>query len=278
MRTRIALVAIIPVACIAVIIVSFLTPSSARAASPASTTSEPSASTTEPTSTTPSAPPVPTTGAAPAPAPASTAPPFPGLRPISPVLTETALLVNFNTELHNEAVFHQALLTETQFLEAMATEGEFHQSLADEAHLYETLLAQRTVSGPSSAGDVVTAIGLPYTASGSGDSVTPAQRAAWDAWPCARRVATGAPTTAASAVGSASHGQTGSPTGVVPMPPKGPWPPRTSRSWWPNASSPQRRTSTAVTAGRSTPEDHPVSPGAPKTSHERDADFHRPAC
>jgi len=180
MRTRIALVAIIPVACIAVIIVSFLTPSSARAASPASTTSEPSASTTEPTSTTPSAPPVPTTGAAPAPAPASTAPPFPGLRPISPVLTETALLVNFNTELHNEAVFHQALLTETQFLEAMATEGEFHQSLADEAHLYETLLAQRTVSGPSSAGDVVTAIGLPYTASGSGDSVTPAQRAAWE--------------------------------------------------------------------------------------------------
>jgi hypothetical protein len=88
------------------------------------------------------------------------------------------LLVNLNTALHDEAVFHQALLNETQFLEAMATEAQFHQALSDEARFYDTLLGDSTTRSSSSAGSAVAAM-LPYTPSGAGDTVTPAQRAAW---------------------------------------------------------------------------------------------------
>jgi len=118
--------------------------------------------------------------------PSSTVPPFPGLRPISPVLTETTLLVNLNTALRNEADFHQALLNETQFLEAMDNEAQFHQTISNEVRFYETLLSETSEtseSGPSSAGTAVAAMGLPYTttaSSGSGDTVTPSERAAWE--------------------------------------------------------------------------------------------------
>jgi hypothetical protein len=187
MRTRIALVAIIPIAGITIIIAACLAAASpARASTPTTTpptTAAPSASTTGPAPTTTVAPSTPATGTTPATppgsTPSSTVPPYPGLRPISPVLTETTLLVNLNTALHNEAVFHQALLNEAQFLEAMATEAQFHQALSDEARFYETLLSEST-GGGSSAGSAVTAMGLPYTSSGAGDTVTPGQRAAWE--------------------------------------------------------------------------------------------------
>ncbi len=184
MRTRIALVAIIPVACITIIITALLAASSARAASPASTTPTPStppASTTTPAPTTTAAPTTPTTP--PGNPPSSTVPPFPGLRPISPVLTETTLLVNLNTALHNEAVFHQALQSEAQFLQAMATEAQFHQALSNEALLYETLLSESTAKQSSAASSTVAAMQLPFTptaAPTAGDTVTPAERAAWE--------------------------------------------------------------------------------------------------
>jgi hypothetical protein len=184
MRTRIALVAIIPVACITVTIAELLGASSARAASPASTT--PTTSTAPTTTSAPptaAVPPVPTTGTTPGATPSSTVPPFPGLRPISPVLTETTLLVNLNTALHNEAVFHQALANEAQFLQAMATEAQFHTALSNEALFYETLLSQSTVTASSSATSAVAAMELPYTPTAvpvSGDTVTPSERAAWE--------------------------------------------------------------------------------------------------
>jgi hypothetical protein len=182
MRTRIALVAIIPIACITITIAALLAASSARAASPASTaptTSTPPASTTTPAPTTTAAPSTPTTVPGTAP---STTPPFPGLRPISPVLTETTLLVNLNTALHNEAVFHQALQNEAQFLQAMSTEAQFHQALSNEALLYETVLRQSSVTSSSGASSAVAAM-LPYTSTSAptaGDTVTPAERAAWE--------------------------------------------------------------------------------------------------
>ena len=183
MRTRIALVAIIPVVCITITIAALVAASSARAASPTSTaptTSTPSASTTTPAPTTTAAPSAPTTAPT---TPSSNPPPFPGLRPISPVLTETTLLVNLSTALHNEAAFHQALANEAQFLQAMATEAQFHQVLSNEANLYETLLRESTVKSSSSASSAVAAMQLPYTgttAPTSGDTVTPAERAAWE--------------------------------------------------------------------------------------------------
>jgi Transglycosylase-like domain len=183
MRTRIALVAIIPVASIIVTIAALLVASSsARAASPVSTplaTPAPSASTTTPAPTT-TGPPTPTPGTTAGSTPSPTVPPFPGLRPISPVLTETNLLVNLNTALHNEAAFHQALMNETQFLAAMANEAQFHQALSNEALFYETLLQESDVSSSSSAGNAMTAMDLPYTTTGSGDTVTPSERAAWE--------------------------------------------------------------------------------------------------
>jgi hypothetical protein len=187
MRTRIALVAIIPIASIIVTVAALLAASSsARAASPASTTPAtpaPSDTTTSLSPTTTAPPSTPVTATTPGPAPSSTVPPFPGLRPISPVLTETTLLVNLNTALRNEADFHQALINETQFLEAMDNEAQFHQAISNEVRFYETLLSESSASGPSSAGTAVAAMGLPYTTtalSGSGDTVTPSERAAWE--------------------------------------------------------------------------------------------------
>ena len=68
-------------------------------------------------------------------------------------------------------------------------------------------------------------------------------------WPCARRAATGRPMVPGSAAASASPDPTGSPTAASNLHLLGPWPPRTNRSWWPNAFSPARRISTAAAAG-----------------------------
>jgi hypothetical protein len=186
MRTRIALVAITPIACITVTIAALVAaaPSAGAATSSSNTppTSQPPATATTPPTTTPAPtttaqPPVPTA------TPPTTVPPFPGLRSISPVLTETTLLVNLNTALRDEAVFHQTLQNEATFLEAMAALGQYHQALVDEAHLFETVLSESTVPRRSSAGSAVAAMGLPYTptvTSGPGDTVTPAERAAWE--------------------------------------------------------------------------------------------------
>jgi hypothetical protein len=185
MRTRIALVAITPIACITVTIAALVSAASSAGASTPTTpaSSQPSPTTTPPSTTAPAPT---TTSAPPAPAPATTpptVPPFPGLRPISPVLTATTLLVNLNTALHNEAAFHQALQNEATFLQAMAALAQYHQALVDETRLFETVLAESTASTKSSAGSAVAAMGLPYTSSGtsgSGDTVTPAERAAWE--------------------------------------------------------------------------------------------------
>jgi hypothetical protein len=186
MRTRIALVAITPIACITVTIAALVSAASSAGASTPTTpaSSQPSATTTTTPSTTT---PTPTTSEpstpAPVTTPSTTVPPFPGLRPISPVLTATTLLVNRNTALHNEAVFHQALQNEATFLEAMAALAQYHQALVDETRLFETVLAESTATTKSSAGSAVAAMGLPYTssaASGSGDTVTAAERAAWE--------------------------------------------------------------------------------------------------
>jgi hypothetical protein len=186
MRTRIALVAIMPIACITVTIAALVAaaPSAGAATSPSATPppSQPSATTTAPSST---VPPVSTTTSVPGTVttPSTTVPPFTGLRPISPVLTETTLLVNLNTALHNEAALHQAVQNEATFLEAMANEAQFHEAVSNEAHLFETLLSESTTTSSSPAESAVAAMGLPYTApvtAGSGDTVTPAERAAWE--------------------------------------------------------------------------------------------------
>ncbi len=188
MRTRIALVAITPIACITVTIAALVSAaSSAGAASSSASTpgsSQPSATTTAPPSTTTPAPTTTSPPPVPAAAPSTTVPPFPGLRPISPVLTETTLLVNLNTALHDEAAFHQALQNEATFLEAMAALAQYHQALVDETRLFQTVLSEsESTTRSSSAGSAIAAMGLPYTssgASGSGDTVTPGERAAWE--------------------------------------------------------------------------------------------------
>jgi hypothetical protein len=193
MRTRIALVAITPIACITVSIAALTAaaPMAGAATSPsttqASTTTAPAATTTTPPPSSSSTTPVPTTTSvppAPAPSatPSTTVPPFPGLRAISPVLTETTLLVNLNTALRNEAALHQAVQNEATYLEAMAALAQYHQALVDEVQLFQTVLSQsRAAASRSSAGSAVAAMGLPYTTSGgSGDTVTPGERAAWE--------------------------------------------------------------------------------------------------
>ncbi len=187
MRTRIALVAITPIACITVTIAALVAAASSAGATSSSsstpTTSQPTATTTAPSATTTPAPTTTSTPATPAAAPSTPVPPFTGLRPISPVLTETTLLVNLNTALRNEAAFHQALQNEATFLEAMAALAQYHQALVDETRLFETVLSEsQSTARSSSAGSAVAAMGLPYTSSGSGsgDTVTPAERAAWE--------------------------------------------------------------------------------------------------
>ena len=81
------------------------------------------------------------------------------------------------------------------------------------------------------------------------DTVTPGQRAAWE------RVAMCEEGGNWAANGSAFSGGLGisranwAAYGGRQFAPEGPWPPRTSRSWWPSASSPARRISTAAAAG-----------------------------
>ena len=200
MRTRIALVAIIPVALITVSILTLTASAqSARAISPSPTTA---------TSTTPVA------------LPPSALAAYHGPRSLSPVLTGTSLLLHLNPALQAEAALHAAVL----------------QHNADAA----PRLPRPRPPPP------------PPPRRSRPDRSTPSRRSSGprgNAWPCARRAATGPPMAVASAAVSASVGPIGSPTGVPNSPPRAPWPPRISRSWWPNESSPPRRTSTGVTAG-----------------------------
>ena len=201
MRTRIALVAIIPVALITVSILTLTASAqSARAISPSPTTA---------TSTTPVA------------LPPSALAAYHGPRSLSPVLTGTSLLLHLNPALQAEAALHAAVL----------------QHNADAAALPPPPPPRPPPPPPRRSRP---------------DRSTPSRRSSGprgNAWPCARRAATGPPMAVASAAVSASVGPTGSPTGVPNSPRRAPWPPRISRSWWPNESSPPRRTSTGVTAG-----------------------------
>ena len=91
----------------------------------------------------------------------------------------------------------------------------------------------------------------PHAPTAPVDTVTPDQRAAWERVAmCEEGGELAVRRLERSAAGSVSAGRTGTHTGDSSSPPRGRKPPRISRSWWPSASRPARRTSTDAAAGR----------------------------